>query len=138
MSMTIAVTRNAPNRFRGFFASCMLEVTPGVYVAPRMKKAIRERVWKTVMEWSELLPADAGIILFWKSRNAASGLGMKLVGWPQTELVDHEGTWLAVRQLTKAHDREELDALSVPSNEEDSSTGDESTSTLCHHLPELQ
>lgn len=123
MSMTIAVTRNAPNRFDGFFASCMLEIAPSVYVAPRMKKSVRERVWKTVMEWGDLLPSDAGVVLFWKSRTAPSGLGVRLLGWPKKELVEHEGTWLAMRSLTEAHDTEALEALSkveeLPPDEED-------------------
>lgn len=44
MSVTLIVTRNAPDRFHGFLASCMLEVAPGVYVSPRMGRAVRERV----------------------------------------------------------------------------------------------
>lgn len=130
MAMTIAVTRNTPGRFRGFFASCMLEVVPGVYVAPRMKKAVRKRVWQTVMEWSELLPSDGGVALFWKSRNAPSGLGVRLLGWPKKELVDHEGVWLTVRNLTAAHDTDELDKL-VDAREPDP----DEASPFADHLP---
>lgn len=111
MSMTIAVTRNAPGRFRGFLASCMVEIVPGVYVAPHMKKAVRERVWKTVLDWTSLLPSDGGVVMFWKSQSAPSGLGVRLVGWPKKELVGHEGVWLVRRALTGAHDQEELERL---------------------------
>lgn len=112
MSMTIAVTRNTPDRFDGFFASSMIEIAPGVYVAPRMKKSVRNRVWKTVMEWGELLPSNAGVVLFWKSRTAPSGLGVRLLGWPKKELVNHEGAWLAIRNLRKDHEPDRLDLLS--------------------------
>lgn len=108
MSMTIAVTRNTPGRFGGFLCSCMQEVAPGVYVAPRMKKAVRERVWKVMLEWAELIPKDGGVVLFWKSRTAPSGMGLRLVGWPKKEIVEHEGLWLTIRDLTAAHDVEEL------------------------------
>ena len=37
-----------PDRFDGFLCSCMQEVAPGVYVAPRLKKAVRERVWNVM------------------------------------------------------------------------------------------
>ena len=111
MTMTIAITRNTPRRFDGYFASCMVEITPGVYVAPRMKKAVRDRIWKTVLDWGELLSSEAGVVLFWKSHSAPSGLGIRLLGWPKKELVDHEGTWLAVRNLTEAHDHELLEQL---------------------------
>lgn len=108
MSMTIAVTRNTPGRFGGFLCSCMQEIAPGVYVAPRMKKAVRERVWQVMMDWAELIPDDGGVVLFWKSRTAPSGLGIRLVGWPKKEFIEHEGMWLTVRDLTGAHDIDEL------------------------------
>lgn len=112
MSMTIAITRNVPARFNGFICSCMHELAPGVYVAPRMKKSVRERLWKVMMEWSELIPDDGGVVLFWRSRKAPSGLGVRVLGWPKKELVEYEGMWLTFRELTKAHDSEELEELS--------------------------
>ncbi|MFW6053283.1 MAG: type I-E CRISPR-associated endoribonuclease Cas2e [Persicimonas sp.] len=138
MAMTIAITRNAPGRFRGFFASCMLEVAPAIYVAPRMKKPVRERVWQTVLDWSEFLPADGGIILLWKSRQATSGLGMRLVGWPQKELIDHEGIWLATRALTAAHDQDELAKLAeTRDTDRQAATADAADLPLSRHLPHL-
>jgi CRISPR-associated protein Cas2 len=91
----------------------MHEIAPGVYAAPRMKKAVRERVWTVMMEWAELLPQDGGVVLFWKSRDAPSGLGIRMVGWPKKEMVDHEGLWLTVRGLTAAHDIDELQELAA-------------------------
>jgi CRISPR-associated protein Cas2 len=108
MSMTIAVTRNLPGRFDGFLCSCMQEVAPGVYVAPRLKKAVRERVWNVMMEWQELIPQEGGVVLLWKSRKAPSGLGVRLLGWPKKELIEHEGMWLTLRDLTAEHDVAEL------------------------------
>jgi CRISPR-associated protein Cas2 len=125
MAMTIAVTRNTPNRFNGFLASCMHEIAPGVYAAPRMKKSVRERVWNVMMEWAELLPQDGGVVLFWKSRNAPSGLGIRMIGWPKKEMVDHEGLWLTMRDLTAAHDIDELHALAA--HDEPPSDGDDPT-----------
>lgn len=113
MAMTVAVTRNAPGRFHGYLASTMLEVAPSVYVAPRMKKSVRQRVWETLLEWDGLLPEDGGVALFWKSRNAPSGLGMRLLGWPKKELLDHEGVWLTQRALREAHDTDELEELAA-------------------------
>ena len=56
MDMTVVVTRNAPERYRGFLASCMLEIAPGVYTSPRMSDGVRERVWEVCLEWSGALP----------------------------------------------------------------------------------
>ena len=117
--MTIAVTRNTPGRFDGFLASCMQEIAPGVYVAPTMKKSVRERVWRVM----ELLPDDAGVVLFWRNPDAPSKLSIRLLGWPKKEFVEHEGLWLTHRDLTEAHDVEELleqaDVEEPPIDEED-------------------
>jgi CRISPR-associated protein Cas2 len=106
--MTIAVTRNTPNRFNGFLASCMQEIAPGVYVAPVMNKSVRERVWAVMMDWNELLPDDGGVVFFWKDDDAPSGLQIRLLGWPKKKFIEHEGLWLTLRDLTEAHDVEEL------------------------------
>jgi len=111
MPMTLSMTRNAPDRFRGFLASCMLEVAPGVYVAPRMGKAVRERVWEVIQDWAELLPEDGGLVLLWSDPQVPSGIGIRMIGWPKTELLDHEGVWLALGQLTQQHDMRELETL---------------------------
>lgn len=111
MAMTIAVTRNTPDRYNGFLCSCMHEIAPGVYVAPRMKKSVRERVWQVMMDWSELLDEESGVVLFWKSRTAPSGMAMRVIGWPKKEIIEHEGTWLTMRDLTSAHDVDELQEL---------------------------
>ena len=109
--MTIAVTRNTPGRFGGFLCSCMQEIAPGVYVAPRMQKGVRERVWETMMAWQELLGDDAGVVLFWNDPDAPSGLGVRLLGWPKKELVEYEGLWLTLGGLTAEHDVDELQRL---------------------------
>ena len=51
MPMTVVVTRNVAPRYRGFLASVMLEIAPGVYTSPRMSRAVRERVWEVLTGW---------------------------------------------------------------------------------------
>jgi CRISPR-associated protein Cas2 len=89
----------------------MLEIAPGVYVEPDMKTSVRDNIWETMLAWDDLMPDDAGVVLFWRHPEAPSGLGMRLLGWPKKELVDHEGVWLAARNLTEQHDTDELDLL---------------------------
>lgn len=43
MAMTVIVVTALPDRFRGFLASCMLEIAPGVFTSPNMNKAVRVR-----------------------------------------------------------------------------------------------
>ncbi len=118
MSMTLAITRNVPGRFRGFLASCMLEVGPGVYAAPHLRKAVRERLWRVMLDWAGQVPEGGGVMLMWRDREAPSGLSIRTLGWPKTEIVSHEGIWLSQRDLTAEHDVEELQQL-VAGTEED-------------------
>ncbi len=95
MSMTVVVTRNVPDRYRGFLSSCMLEVAPGVYVSPRMNSGVRLRVWRVCEEWSEVLPEDGGVLMTWRDSKSPSGQGLITVGFPKAEIVEHDGSWLA-------------------------------------------
>lgn len=95
MDMTVVVTRNVPDRYRGFLASCMLEVAPGVYTNPRMSDGVRERVWQVCIEWSGALASDAGVLLTWRDAKAPSGQGLRILGWAKADIVEHDGVWVA-------------------------------------------
>jgi hypothetical protein len=51
MALAVIVTRDVADRFRGFLASVMLEVAPGVFISPRMNKGVRERTWSVLADW---------------------------------------------------------------------------------------
>lgn len=103
MPTTILVTRNAPDRFRGFLASCMLEVAPGTYLSPDMTKSVRGRVWDILVSWQEALPEDGGLLLLWPDKHAPSGVGMSFIGFPKKEIVQYQELWLVRDPLTSAH-----------------------------------
>ncbi|MCP2899144.1 type I-E CRISPR-associated endoribonuclease Cas2e, partial [Salmonella enterica subsp. enterica serovar Typhimurium] len=65
MSMTVVVTRNISSRVRGFLASAMLELAPGVYSAPRISPAVRDRVWDVLKDWFPN-ERDASLIMIWQ------------------------------------------------------------------------
>ena len=67
MSMTVVVTRNVSMRVRGFLASTMLEVVTGVYSAPRISPAVRERIWQVLDGWF-VHERDASIVMLWQER----------------------------------------------------------------------
>lgn len=101
MPMTLAVTRNAAPRVRGFLASVMLEVAPGVYTAPRMTKAVRQRVQRVMLDWIDDFPADSGLLLAWPDTHAPSGQALWIIGDTKTTLVDHDGVIMARKALSK-------------------------------------
>lgn len=94
--MTIVVTRDVAPRIRGFLASCMIEIAPGVYTSPRLSAAVRERVWSVIAEWFEELGVRC-IVMTWQDPRAPSGQSVRVVGEPPVELVDHDGVILSRR-----------------------------------------
>ena len=51
MPITVIITRDVEDRYRGFLSSVMLEIAIGVYTSPRLTKAVRERIWSVVSDW---------------------------------------------------------------------------------------
>ncbi|MEM9553828.1 MAG: type I-E CRISPR-associated endoribonuclease Cas2e [Acidobacteriota bacterium] len=101
MTMTVVVTVNAPGRFRGFLASCMCEIAPGVYTAPRMTKDVRERLWAVLESWW-VERSEATLVMTWPDRSIPGGQQVRSLGVPPRELRDHHGVYLARRELNPA------------------------------------
>lgn len=88
--MTVIVTRDVAQRFRGFLGSCMLEIGPGVYTGPRMTRGVRERVWSVLADWfSET--GGGSIIMTWSDSSQPGGQEILVLGLPACELVEHDG-----------------------------------------------
>ena len=102
MSLTVIVVRNVPDRYRGFLASVMLEISPGIYVSPSMSRGVRDRIWDVCGDWASLLPADGSVTLLWRETTAPGGLAIKTLGTPKAKLADYDGIWLAHHELTAA------------------------------------
>jgi len=96
--MTVVVTRDVAERFRGFLASCMLEIAPGVYTAPEMTRGVRERIWTVLSEWFLALP-QGGIVMTWPASESIGGQAVLLLGDPPKELYDSDGMLLVRRDL---------------------------------------
>ena len=96
MSMTVVVTRNVSDRIRGFVASSMLELQPGVYSAPRLSTAVRDRIWAVLREWWAY-EKEASVIMIWADSQAASGQQVLTLGSPSISLVEVDGLILARR-----------------------------------------
>lgn len=101
MPMAIVVTRNLEARYRGFLTSIMLEVGPGVYVAPNLSASVRTRVWDVLSDWWATL-GSGSIVLVWGDANAAGGLRIATLGEPPKEIVDADGILLVRRGLDAA------------------------------------
>lgn len=96
--MTVVVTRNVSGRVRGFLASVMLEIAPGVYSAPRMSPAVRQRVWDVLQDWFAH-EREASVVLVWQERDQPGGQAVRMLGSPPNDLVDIDGMILARRPI---------------------------------------
>lgn len=97
MPMTLVVTRNVEGRYRGFLTSIMLEVAPGVYVAPDLSVGVRTRVWNVLSSWWSVL-RNGSIVMVWRDTKAVGDLRIETLGEPPKEIVDADGVLLVKRQ----------------------------------------
>lgn len=96
MPLCMVVTRDVEQRYRGFLGSIMLEVAPGVYVAPNLTKGIRDRMLTVLRKWHETLQRGS-VTVVWKDASAPGGLAVVTLGDEPKELYEHEGLLLARR-----------------------------------------
>jgi CRISPR-associated protein Cas2 len=102
--MTIVVTRNAEGRVRGFLASTMLEIASGVYTAPKLSPAVRERIWSVLEKWNVGAHGDSAVMT-WPDAQAPGGQVVRLLGETPLELCDTASVILARRPLAEAETR---------------------------------
>jgi CRISPR-associated protein Cas2 len=98
MPMTVVVTRDVEDRYRGFLSSVMLELAPGVYTGPRLSRGVRERVWLVLSDWHGELRRGS-IVMTWRETTAPGGQGVLMLGETRRMLVDIDGVLLVRREL---------------------------------------
>lgn len=91
--MTIVVTVNVEARYRGFLASAMLEIAPGVYTAPMMTSGIRRRVWDVLTRWHSY-SGQGAIVMTWRDPSAVGEQRILTLGESPKEIVDADGVHL--------------------------------------------
>jgi CRISPR-associated protein Cas2 len=97
MSMTVVVTRSVRDRIRGFLSSTMLELAPGVYSAPRISTAVRERIWAVLEDWYQY-EENASILMLWADNTTPGGQSVRVLGTPPIEFVEIDGMVTAYRR----------------------------------------
>lgn len=97
MPLTVIVTRDVEMRYRGFLTSVMLEVSPGVYVAPEMSAAVRNRVWSVMTDWWTAL-GRGSLTMIWRDTKATGNMRIETLGTPPKNIVDADGILLVKRK----------------------------------------
>lgn len=91
--MTVVVTVNVEGRYRGFLASVMLEIAPGVYTSPQMTDGIRERIWEVLTRWYYQL-GQGSIVMTWRDPAAAAQQRIRTLGESPKDIVEADGVYL--------------------------------------------
>ena len=97
MPATLVITCNVEDRYRGYLASIMLELTSGIYLAPTLSRAVRERTWEVLKEWHQALQ-NGSIMMVWADAAESGGIGILTLGEPAREVVEVDGLRL-IRRL---------------------------------------
>ena len=95
--MTVVVTRNVSARVRGFLASSMLELGPGVYSRTRLSASVRERIWGVLEDWFDR-EEDASIVMVWANRQMTGAQSVRVLGLPPVEITSVDGLLVSRRE----------------------------------------
>lgn len=98
MALTVIVTRDVAYRYRGFLASVMLEIAPGVYISPSMNVGVRTRAWKVMSKWYGQ-EASGSVVMVWRDTTQTGSVGIETLGTPPKELIEVDGLWITRRSL---------------------------------------
>ncbi|MFT7721624.1 MAG: type I-E CRISPR-associated endoribonuclease Cas2e [Roseateles sp.] len=93
MTLTVLITRDVEDRYRGFLASALLELSPGVYASPHLGAKAREQIWKVVSDWHAQLQRGS-LTLLYPDRQADGGLHVRQLGTSPRHPVRLEGVLL--------------------------------------------
>jgi CRISPR-associated protein Cas2 len=105
MSITVAITNNAPAKYRGYLSSCFLEILPTVYVSSKISKRTRIKIQETLKEWWASEPINHfDICLIWSDPKEVGGIGVFNLGYPKSEIVEHYGIYLS-KSTTKQEEK---------------------------------
>ncbi len=99
MALTVLITRDVEDRYRGFLASAMLELAPGVYGSPNLSAKARDKIWDVVADWHGKLQGGS-IILIYPDRQADGGLSVRHLGSPPREAIRLDGALLTRLRVT--------------------------------------
>lgn len=101
MALTVLITRDVEDRYRGFLSSAMLELAPGVYASPNLNVRAREKVWQVLADWHGALKRGS-LTLVYPDSQAAGGLAVRNLGNPPRTPIKLDGVLLTLRVNTES------------------------------------
>jgi CRISPR-associated protein Cas2 len=92
-ALTIVITRDVDNRFRGLLRSAMLEASTSIYVSAQLNREARNRLWDVLERWHKELN-HGSIVMLWRDMSASSDIGIKCLGDVSRDLYEADGILL--------------------------------------------
>ena len=99
MNLTVVITRDVEDRYRGFLASAMLEAAAGVYVSKALTPRSRDKVWAVVADWHAAL-GRGSLTLLYADSSCDGGIAVRTLGEPTRRPVSVDGAVLMLRVST--------------------------------------
>ena len=93
MPMCVIVTRDVVPGIRGFLASTLLEIAPGVYTG-LVSMAVRKRIWTVLCDWH--CQSKGSVVMAYKGEGGQ--LATCALGLPVRTVIDCDGVLLAKRE----------------------------------------
>jgi CRISPR-associated protein Cas2 len=100
--MTVVVTRNVSRRIRGFLASSMIELGPGVYSGSRINPKVRENIRNVLQNWF-VAEDNASIVMVWEDHSIPGGQNVWVLGLPPIELLEVDGLVVSRRDINDSN-----------------------------------
>jgi CRISPR-associated protein Cas2 len=100
MALTVLITRDVEDRYRGFLSSAMLELSPGVYASPTLNARARDKIWKVVTDWHGRLGCGS-LLMIYPDAQSAGGMAVRSLGVTPRQAVKLDGVLLTIRVNTK-------------------------------------
>lgn len=98
MALTVLITRDVEDRYRGFLASAMLELAPGVYASPALSARARDKIWEVLSDWHGQL-GNGSLVLVYADRQADGGMAVRHLGAPPRSAVRVDGVLLTTLRV---------------------------------------
>ena len=96
MALTVLITRDVEDRYRGFLSSTMLELSPGVYASPSLNARSRDKIWDVLTDWHAHLRSGS-VMLIYPDTRADGGMAVRSLGATPRRPVKLDGVLLTIR-----------------------------------------
>lgn len=91
--LTVVITRDVDNRYRGLLRSVMLEASTSIYVSSQLNRKARRRLWEVIERWHRALQRGS-IVMIWRDASTSGDIGVASLGNTSRDLCEVDGILL--------------------------------------------